>query len=400
MKIRKAYLYRLKTNKSLEEKLYLYAGHCRFLWNKLLSLNLFRLQSKHRIMSYREMDYWSKFWKSTEELEFLKEAPAHILQQKMRDLVRAFFDAFDKNQPNKRLPRRRKRGLHDSFRFPEPKQIKVEGNRVKLPKLGWIRFFKSRDIEGDIKNATVSYRAGHWYISFQVELEITPEKLAVPNPIGLDVGISFFAMPSKGKGIRPKSSFRIHEKRLVKAQKVMSRKKKFSKNWYKSKRKVEKIHNKIANVRRDFLHWNSTKLSKNHATICVEDLKVKNMSKSAKGTLESPGKNVKAKSGLNKSILDQGWSLFFAMLEYKLGWRGGTLVKVPPAYTSIRCFSCGHQDKANRQSQKRFCCVQCGHAENADRHAARNILAAGHAALACGASVLSAALKQEPTAVS
>jgi len=171
MNIKKAYRFRLKTDKHLEEKLCLYAGHTRFLWNKLLRLNLTRLRHGHRIMRYHEMDFWSKLWKSSDEYGFLKEAPAHILQQKMKDLDRAFKDAFDKKQSNKRLPKKRKRGQHDSFRFPEPKQIEIEGNRVKLPKLGWVRFFKSRNIEGKLKNATVSRQGCHWYKerkSFQI----------------------------------------------------------------------------------------------------------------------------------------------------------------------------------------------------------------------------------------
>ncbi len=387
MKVKKAFRFKLKLLEQQDEQLRAYAGQCRFLWNKFLALNLSRLSHKQPIMRYQEMDFWSKLYKKSEEFGFLRESPAHILQQKLKDLDRAFMDCFDKNQPNKRLPRYRKKRLHDSFRFPEPKHFLVEGNRVKLPKLGWIKFFKSQKIEGDIKNATISCHSGKWYISFQVECEVVQEKIA-SSIIGLDMGIAFFAMPSQGRGTRSKRSYRRYEKKLAVAQKQLSRKQKFSSNWVKAKNKVTKIHSKIANVRKDFLHWNSTKLSKNHAIICVEDLKVSNMSKSAKGTIELPGKQVKAKSGLNKSILDQGWSTFCNMLEYKLAWRGGSLIKVDPKYTSQRCIVCKHTSKANRQEQKRFQCVQCGYTENADRHAARNILAAGHAVLACGASAV------------
>lgn len=387
MKIKKAFRFKLKVTEQQASQLRTYAGQCRFLWNKFLEANLFRLNNKQPIMRYHEMDFWSKLYKKSDEFGFLKACPAHILQQKLKDLDRAFMDCFDKTQPNKRLPRYRKKGLHDSFRFPEPKHFSVEGNRIKLPKLGWVKFFKSREIEGEIKNATISYHSGGWYISFQVECELKQEKVA-SSMIGLDMGITFFAMPSKGKGSRSKRSYRRYEKKLALAQRGLSRKKKFSNNWNKAKDKVTKVHNKIANVRKDFLHWTSTKLSKNHAIICVEDLKVSNMSKSAKGTIEEPGRQVKAKSGLNKSILDQGWSAFCNMLEYKLAWMGGSLVKVDPKYTSQKCIVCGHTEKANRTEQKRFQCVQCGHTENADRHAARNILAAGHAVLACGASAL------------
>ena len=115
--------------------------------------------------------------------------------------------------------------------------------------------------------------------------------------------------------------------------------------------------------------------------IVVEDLKVANMSKSAKGTIENKGTNVKVKSGLNKSILDQGWSMLVDMLDYKQQWRGGLLVKVDPRYTSQTCSSCGHVAKENRLTQANFNCVECGFSENADINASRNILAVGHTVL-------------------
>jgi len=118
--------------------------------------------------------------------------------------------------------------------------------------------------------------------------------------------------------------------------------------------------------------------------IVVEDLKIANMSRSARGTIENPGKQVKAKSGLNKSILDQGWGEFKRQLNYKLEWQGGTFVKVNPRYTSQRCSDCGFVSKDNRLSQSVFRCINCSHAEHADTNAAKNILAAGHAVIACG----------------
>jgi len=133
--------------------------------------------------------------------------------------------------------------------------------------------------------------------------------------------------------------------------------------------------------------------------IFMEELGVSRMSKSAKGTSENHGMNVRAKAGLNKSILDAGWSMFARMLEYKQAWRGGYVAYVPAAYTSQKCSACGHTAKANRASQSKFQCQHCGHAENADRNAARNILAAGHAVLACGVDAIATTVKQEPLAV-
>ena len=126
MLVRKAYKFRLKPNKKQEALLALFAGHTRFLWNKALAINLERLKNKNRILYYQELDFWSKLWKKSDQYGFLSEAPAHILQQKLKDLERAFRDCFDKKQPNKRLPRFKKRGIGDGFRFPEPKQVKLQ----------------------------------------------------------------------------------------------------------------------------------------------------------------------------------------------------------------------------------------------------------------------------------
>ncbi len=131
--------------------------------------------------------------------------------------------------------------------------------------------------------------------------------------------------------------------------------------------------------------------------IVIEDLKVSNMSKSAAGTVDEPGRNVASKSGLNRAILDQGWYEMRRQLEYKQRWRGGEVLAVNPAYTSQKCACCGHTAKENRQSQAKFVCTVCGYEANADANGARNILAAGHAVLACGGKVQSDhPTKQEP----
>jgi putative transposase len=386
MIIQKAYKFRIKTTPEIEQIFVRFVGHCRWIWNHILKLNKKRLQDGHRIMRYFEMDFWSKLWKQSEEYGFLAECPAHIIQQKLRDLDRAYTDAFDRAQADKRLPTIRKRNKHDSFRFPDPKQFVLEGNRIKLPKIGWVRFFKSQEIVGTPKNVTISRKGEHWELSVQVEQEIKPPKPTVTSEIGVDVGIVQFAACSNGEIIAPVHSFRKHEEKLAKAQRALSKKKKFSCNWKKQVAQLRILHEKIANVRLNFLHQCSTQLSKNHAMIVVEALKVKNMSKSAKGTIEAPGKKVNAKSGLNKSILDQGWGEFKRQLSYKMNWLGGIFLEVSPHNTSIRCASCGHIAKENRVNQANFRCVSCGHAENADVNAASNILAAGHAVLACGAS--------------
>ncbi len=234
----------------------------------------------------------------------------------------------------------------------------------------------SRDVLGTVKNVTVSQSAGKWFVSIQTEREVE-QPLPHGDAIGIDVGIIRFATLSDGTFFPPLNSFRRHEIALRKAQQALSRKTKFSGNWKKAKTRVQRIHSRIGNARRDYLHKTTTTISKNHAMVCIEDLRVRNMSRSAAGTTEAPGKNVRAKSGLNKSILDQGWFEFRRQLDYKLQWNGGYLIAVPPQNTSRTCPTCGHVSADNRQTQAKFECVECGFEENADVVGAINILSRG-----------------------
>jgi len=212
------------------------------------------------------------------------------------------------------------------------------------------------------------------------------------------MGITRFATMSDGSFLAPLNSFKRHQRRLAKYQRRMSRKVKFSSNWHKAKGKVQKTHTGIANARKDFLHKATAEISQNHALVCIEDLQVRNMSKSAAGSIEAPGKNVRAKSGLNRSILDQGWFEFRRQLEYKLDWSGGQLVAVNPRNTSRTCPCCGHVSADNRKTQARFRCMECDYENHADVVGAINVLAAGHAAFACGGMAQSGRpVKQEPT---
>jgi len=195
--------------------------------------------------------------------------------------------------------------------------------------------------------------------------------------IGIDKGITRFATLSDGRFIAPLNRFKKHEVRLARYQRAMSRKQKFSKNWIKAKAKITALHSRIGNVRQDFMHKTTTALSKNHAMIVVEDLKVTNMSASAKGTLAEPSRKVAQKSGLNKAVLDQGWGMFDEFLDYKLQWNGGELLEVPPHHTSQTSPACGHVSADNRQTQAKFECVECGYSNNADVVGAINVLNKG-----------------------
>jgi putative transposase len=319
------------------------------------------------------------------------------LQHALKDLERAYQNFFAKRAD---FPRFKKKGQSGSFRYPDQKQIKLDqaNSRIFLPKLGWLRYRNSRDVPGDVKNATVSGKNGKWYVSIQTERKVETLVHSSTSIIGIDMGIARFATLSDGSYFAPLNSFKRQEQALVKAQRAMSRKQKFSNNWKKAKANIQKIHARIGNARRDYLHKATTTISQNHAMVCIEDLQVRNLSKSASGTTETPGKNVKAKSGLNKAILDQGWYEFRRQLDYKLEWNGGQLIAVPPRNTSRTCPCCGHVSADNRKTQAQFLCVECGFEENADVVGAINVLRAGHARLACAeTSPAVGASGQEPT---
>lgn len=323
-------------------------------------------------------------WRNGDETPWLKAAPVHPLQHALKDLERAYKNFFAKRAE---FPRFKKKGQGDSFRYPDPKQIKLDQthSRIFLPKLGWIRYRNSRSVLGTVKNATVSHRGGKWFVSIQTERDVD-QPIPRGDAVGIDMGVARFTTLSDGTFYAPLNSFKTHEAALRKAQQAMSRKTKFSNNWKKAKARVQAIHSRIGNARRDYLHKTSTTISKNHAIVCIEDLKVRNMSKSASGTPEKPGNRVRAKSGLNKSILDQGWYEFRRQHEYKLAWNGGWLVAVPPHNTSRTCPTCGHVSGDNRKTQAQFACQSCGYENNADVVGAINVLRAGHARLACEVS--------------
>ncbi len=400
MKTRQAVKFRLVPTSVQEELLSRHAGCVRFVWNKALDLQTRRFEAGIPLLSYGDLARLLTLWRSSEEYGFLSNGPAQPQQQTLKNLDRGVWEALDRTN-SKRFPRFKKKGCGDSLRYPDPLQVKLdlstrdqEGRtvlpRIFLPKVGWVKVRVSRPIEGDLKNATVIRKAGRWSVSLQTETEI-PEPVALTRPvIGLDLGVVSFATTSDGTRIHPDpdgvEALKRAEKKLVREQRKLSRKyRKGSKshNFRKQKLRVAKTHEKISNMRLDFLHKISTSIGETQAVVFVEDLKIRNMTRSARSIRENPGRKVRQKSGLNRSILSRGWGTFLSFLEYKLSRRGGCLVRVDPRNTSRTCFVCGHVSPENRKTQEAFVCVACGHAENADANAARNILRAGQARSAC-----------------
>src|ERR1039458_4256924 len=191
-------------------------------------------------------------WRRNADTAWRSEAPYHTLQQALKDLDRAYKNFFAQRAD---FPTFQEKGCGDSFRFPHPKQIKLAQatSRIFRPKRGWLRYRNSREALGDLENVTVSLSAGKWFISIQTERQVE-KPVAHGEAVGIDVGIVRFVTLSDGTVCEPFSSFSQHRDQLRKAQQAMSRKKKFSSNWKKAKAKVRRIHVRIANARRDYLH--------------------------------------------------------------------------------------------------------------------------------------------------
>jgi putative transposase len=377
-----AFKFEIRPDGQQQRQMRRFAGSCRFVYNKALALQKERFEQNEKKLSAFALNNLLPAWKALPESTWLSDSPSQTLQQALKDLDRAYQNFFAKRAD---FPRFKKKGQGDSFRYPQGCKLDQSNSRIFLPKLGWLRYRNSREAVGVIKNVTVSQSCGKWFVSIQTEREVD-----IPvhqgGAVGIDVGIARFATLSDGSFYAPLNSFKRQEIALRKAQQAMSRKTKFSSNWKKAKARVQRLHAYIGNARRNYLHQTSTSISKNHAMVCVEDLQVRNMSKSAAGTTEAPGRNVRAKSGLNKAILDQGWGEFRRQLDYKTAWNGGHLIAVPARNTSRTCPCCGHISAQNRQTQAMFRCVECGLEENADLVGAINILRAGHARLACEVS--------------
>lgn len=406
----KAYRFRLRCKPAQERALRRFSGGLRWVWNRALAEQKARHERGEPYAGFAQMCKWLTSWRNNAAIAWLAEGPIHPQQQVLRRLDETYKRFFKKAGG---FPKFAKRGQEPGIRFPDPKQFELDqmNGRIKVPKLGWLRLRQSQPVAGVLKNVSIRSEGASWYCSIQVEVAQTVQALGVAPSIGLDLGVVNFLATSEGALQAPLAALAAQQRRLKRYQRNVSRKVKGSCNRRKAIERLGRLHRRIARRRSDWLHKLSSALLSRHPVVAIEDLKVAAMSASAHGTLDAPGKNVRAKAGLNRSILDAAWSEFRRQLEYKAAWRGGEVIAVPAAYTSQRCSCCGLKDSENRKRQDRFVCVACGHAEHADLNAAKNILAAGHAAWsertrACGEDVRCAAvarpkhaasLKQEPT---
>ena len=357
------------------------AGCCRFVFNGVLALQMQRRDQCVAPLDSAAIAQQLVQWRRQPETAWLAEVPVECLQRSLRNLEGAF--ARYRGSQSK-YPTFKRRGRSDSFYYAKSNEIRVDQahSRLLLPSLGWIRYRNSRAVPGRIASVTISAAGDKWFVSLLTGREVAP-RVARGPAVGIDMGVVRFATLSNGVVYTPLNSFKRHEKALAVAQRSFSRKTKYSNNWRKERTRVQRIHIRIGNARRDYLHKISTTISQNHALVCIEDLRVSDMSRAPTSTAGLTTGGSSGKRRLNKSILDQGWFEFRRQLEYKLKWNGGRLIAVSPRNTSITCPRCRHIDRANRLSQSQFQCAACGLQENADLVGALNVLRAGHARLAC-----------------
>ena len=311
--------------------------------------------------------------KKTEDFEWLKEIDSTALQNAVLNMDRAYQNFFRRVKTKEKSGFPKFKSRYFSRQSYQTQNAVKKENKLYLPKIGEVKAKFHRDIQGEIKTATVSMEAEQFFASLNIE-DGKEEVFGTNNgkSIGIDVGIKVFAYTSDNQKIKH-INLKKEIANVIKAQKVLSRRKRGSHNRTKAKKKLAKKHLKLKNKRNDFLHKVTKKLSENQ-TVAVENLMIKNMSKKTKGSIENPNMRSSAKSGLNRSILQQSWGKFFELLEYKLKRNGGELIRVDPKHTSQKCSCCGHISKENRQSQAQFECVACGLQKNADYNASINIL--------------------------
>lgn len=322
------------------------------------------------------------------EFEWLSEAPYHCLQQALVDLDNAYQNFW---AGRAKAPKPRKRGQDDSFRFPDPTQITLSGNLkvadkqrtrslkqavLTLPKLGAIRCVLHRAIPSDARllSVTVSRTAGKWVASVLIERVVEdPVDRSTEPVVGIDLGVSQPVVLSTGQIHALPRATPGDAAHLARLQQRVARTVKGSKNRRKAIARLAAFKARQARRRRDAMEKVTTAIAKTHGVVAMEDLRVRNMTASARGTVDEPGKNVKAKAGLNRSILDVAPGALRIRLGVKLAATGGMLLLVPAAHTSQRCNACGHVEAGNRPTRDTFSCLKCQHSEDADLNAARNI---------------------------
>ena len=357
-----------------------FAGVCRVIYNAALYQreNFWR---QYKRETGKNIGYVAQARELTDlraEVDWISAVTQTCQQQALKDLDKAFANFF---AGRAEYPTPRRKGVNETFRF-QGREVAVERlnrnwSRVRLPKIGWVRFRDTRPMRGVCKNVAVSLDALGWHISFACEFE-GEASLGLAEEVGIDRGVANIIALSTGElASAPIERLRVQDRKNRKAQSSASRRKRGSKRYIKARKRAGACKAKAARIRKDWSHKATTTLANRFGVVVIEALKTRNMTASAAGTVEEPGRNVAQKTGLNRSILEHGWFQFETFLSYKLSAAGGKLVKVDPRNTSRTCYNCGSIDARSDESQARFLCVECSQEPHADVNAAKNILWAG-----------------------
>jgi len=384
--------YRLLPTPDQQVVLESHCGHARYVWNLAVEQHAHWRPGRPSAPSYLEQ--CRQLTAARAEHPWLAAGSQMVQQQALRDFARAIADFFS---GTRRRPTWRKAGRDEGFRVVavKPRQVRRLSRKtgaVWIPKAGWVRFRWSRAVPPSAKSYRVTMdRAGRWHVAFAT----IPEPIPAPGngqTVGIDRGVVVSAALSTGELLRVPGLTAPERRRLRRLKRKLARAKRGSDRRGRVRLAIARLRARETDRRKDWSEKTSTDLARRFDLIRVEDLKIRNMTRSAKGTTEDPGRNVRAKAGLNRGILRSGWGLLVRRVGEKAP---GRMEKIRPVYTSQRCSACGHVDADSRESQARFACTACGFAEHADVNAARNI-AAGHAVTARGGDGTARPVNREP----
>jgi len=390
------YRYRLLPTDAQEGMLRDYCAHARFVWNLAVEQHQYWRPGRKKAPGYLEQ--CRQLTAARAEHPWLAAGSQTVQQQALRDFAQAMAAFFDKTNPASK-PSWRKAGRNEGFRIVgrrggqwDVRRLSRRVGEVRVPKVGWVRFRWSRAVPPGVKSYRVTMdRAGRWHVAFAA----VPEPIPAPGNgkvVGVDRGVVIAAALSTGELLRMPSLTDRERKRLLRMKRKLARARRGSNRRTRVRLGIARLKARESDRRKDWVEKTSTDLARRFDFIRVENLKIQNMTRSARGTLKAPGRRVRQKAGLNRGILASGWGLLVRRLETKATSR---VEKVNPAFSSQRCSACGHVDAKSRESQARFVCTACRFACNADVNAARNI-AAGHAVTARGGGGVAQPVNREP----
>ena len=372
-----------------------HCAHARYVWNLAVEQHGHWHPGRAGAPGYREQ--CAQLTQARGEHPWLAAGSQTVQQQALRDFAQAMTAFFDPANPARR-PSWRKAGRHEGFRIVgrgsqwDVRRVSRHVGQVRVPKAGWVRFRWSRPVPPGAKSYRVTMdQAGRWHVAFAV----IPEPVPAPGngqAVGIDRGVAVAAALSTGELLHCPALTAPDRIRLRRLQRTLARAKRGSNRRSRVKRAIARLRAREIDRRKDWAEKTSTGVARRFDLIRVEDLKIGNMTRLAKGTRENPGRNVRQKAGLNRGILRSGWGLLVRRLEDKAP---GRVEKVSPALTSQRCSACGRVDRGSRESQAVFRCTACGFACHADVNAAINI-AAGHAVTARGGDGAARPVNREP----